>query len=109
MSTRSTSGWGPYTFTRSAYDEQREAEIRHGVKIEVELRTGFQRGVYELVVSSWPLMEYDYRLRHSVKDTFPSSHAQNFEALLYQQVYKLARMLEESAADVARQQAATQR
>lgn len=108
MSSKRSAGWGPYVFTQSAYAEQREAELKHGVWIVVELTTTFQKGVYKLTVRSSPLSEYDHRLKHSVSDTFPSSHAQSFEALLYQQMYKLCRMLDEAAADEARQRAPKQ-
>ena len=103
MSSKPVVGWGEYTFTRSAYDEQRECEVKHGVWITAELSTTFQRGVYKLVVASKPLNEYDYHLRHSVSDTFPSAHAQSFATLLYQLVYKIGRMCDEAAADAARQ------
>lgn len=105
MSTSRKQSWGAYEFTRAAYDEQRHAEREFSVWIEVRLNTTFQRGVYELVVESKPLLVQDYHLHHTLKTTFPNSDMVSFETLLYQQMYKLCRMLESAALDAQRQQA----
>lgn len=105
MSSRAKGGWGDYEFTRAAYDEQRHAEREFSVWIEVRLHTTYQRGVYELVLESKPLLVQDYHLHHAVKCTFPNSDMVRFESLLYQQMYKLCRMLESAHLDVQRQQA----
>jgi len=104
MTTKAKGGWGSYEFTRPAYDEQRECEKAYCVQITVELDTSFQKGVYRLRVTSRPVFQKDGHLRHAVSCDWPSSTAQSFEACLYQQVYKIARMVEQAYADAARQQ-----
>ena len=105
MSGRSRGGWGDYEFTRAAYDEQRHAEQEFSISIEARLHTTYQRGVYELVLESKPLMVQDYHLRHTVKTRFPNGDMVRFEGLLYQQMYKLCRMVESAHLDAQRQQA----
>lgn len=103
MSSRGKSGWGDYEFTRAAYDEQRHAEREFSVWIEARLHTTFQRGVYKLVLKSEPLLIQDYHLKHSISTTFPSADGVRFEAMLYQEMYKLCRMLESANLDAQRQ------
>ena len=105
MSSRSKSGWGAYEFTRAAFDEQRTAEITHSVWIEIRLHTTFQRGVYSLVIKSEPMLEADHHLRHAISCTFPNATYADFAATLYQEMYKLCRMLENAAQDAQRQRA----
>jgi len=109
MSTYGKKAWGAYEMTRAAYEEQRAAEVQFSVWIEVKLHTTYQKGVYRLTVSSEPLLVQDYHLKHSVTVDWPNSSTQTFEALLYQQMHKLCRMLESASLDAQRQQAKLQR
>lgn len=109
MTSKGRSSWGEYEFSRAAYDEQRTAERDFSCWIEVRLTTTFQRGVYELVLESKPLLVQDYHLHHTVKCTWPSAGLCAFPSLLYQQMHKLCRMLESSSADVQRQLAKQQK
>jgi hypothetical protein len=105
MSTYGKKSWGAYEMTRAAYDEQRAAEVNFSVWFEVKLHTTYQRGVYKLTITSQPLLVQDYHLKHSISIEWPNSSAQSFEALLYQQMHKMCRMLESAHLDVQRQQA----
>lgn len=105
MSSKRSGGWGDYEFTRAAYDEQRNAEREFSCWIEIRMTTTFQRGVYELVLESKPLLEHDFHLHHSVKATFPSSDVVGLPSMLYQQMYKLCRMLDNANDDAQRQRA----
>lgn len=103
MSTSRKSGWGPREFTLPTYEIQRAAENQHGVWIVVKLSTGFQRGVYRVVVASQPLVAHDYHLKHSVSEDWPNARVQSFEACLFSLMGKLSVMLDNAAADAERQ------
>lgn len=106
MSIRSKSGWGPYEFTRPAYDAQRDAEVGYSVWIEHKLVTGYQKGVYCLVTSARPMLEHEYWLKHRITADWPNSSAISFEALLFQQVNKICRMVENAVLDHSRSEMA---
>lgn len=103
MSSRTRQGWGAYEFTRAADDEQKALEQKFSVWVEVSLHRCGQRGVYDVRVASVPMFDYDRHLKHSVTLPFPNGRAETFESLLYQLMYRLARMLEAAAEDAARQ------
>lgn len=97
MSSRKGS-WGPYEFTRAAYDEAEQSERAYGVLWSVILRRTQQRGVWGISIAVYdsrgdaqpvPVVRY--------QQDWPNSRAESFEACLYGSCHRVARMVEQWA------------
>lgn len=88
-------GNGEYAFTRAAYDEQRDAEVRYATKWRTSLGTTFQKGVWSLRVEAEALTgECRGRVIASYEACWPNAQATTFAAFLYQCNHRVARMVE---------------
>jgi len=85
-----------YTFTRAAYEEQRDAEHECDVAWSMRLLDSAQKGVYTLLVevrsiylppTATPVILY--------QNQWPDSEGRTFEAFLYQACHRVARMCEQ--------------
>jgi len=96
-------GNGEYAFTRAAYDEQRDAEVRYATKWASTLGTTFQKGVWSLRVEATALTgECKGRVIASYEASWPNAQATTFAAFLYQCNHRVARMVESHWLDESR-------
>jgi len=96
MTSRKKTGWGAQAFTSAAHLEQQTCEKRYLVMFVVSIDWTAQRGVYRLRIRSEPTFKVDVHLKHSVAVDWPNATTESFEACLYQQTYKLCRMVEQA-------------
>lgn len=96
----------PYTFSRAAYDELRDAEIDRRMHIGISIEPTGQRGVWTCRVSAWPIEgQPGGRTACGWEGAWPNSQGQSWEAFLYAAVHRVARMCEEYRLDEERRAA----
>ena len=90
--------WGPYEFTRAAYDELHTSERSYRVRWALAFGTTSQRGVWAINIKVLDAREGAQPVpvvRYQVE--WPNARAESFEACLYGSCHRVARMVEQWA------------
>lgn len=97
---------GEYAFTRAAYDEMRDSEVRYATKWSIDLGGTFQKGVWSLRVTAVALTgDCEGRVVAAYEANWPNSQVGSFASFLYQCTHRVARMVEAHWADEQRKTA----
>ena len=93
-------GWGPYEFTRSAFDEAMESERSLRVHWFFSLEMSAQRGIWVLHIDVYGDAGKKEHIRAAVYQwEWPNAQSMTFESFLYTSCYRVARMVEAWALD----------